>query len=165
MRLLELFDKTVPYEWTSQMGMPQAVFNIDDREYTVWFVPYEGSFGAYSDAEVVHQHDDVWMGAMQMSSEGGEYQDENYLTQTGNEFLVFSTVLTIFGEFLQKHQPEVFAVASLMEERRHEVYSKIQGRMVKRIQRLGYEPIEEETLPQTPFGPVHVFYLLRQDLT
>lgn len=166
MKLLELFDKTVPYQWTENHGMPQAIFTIDDKEYTVWFVPYSASFGGgYAQSELLNQHDDVWMGAMQMSSEGGDYQDENYLTKTGNEFLVLSTCIAIFGEFLSNRNPEVFVVAALISEERDVVYTKIMKHIAKRIARKGYVPVEEETMPETPFGAVHAFYLLRQDLT
>ncbi len=166
MKLLELFDKTAPYEWTTFAGQfPAAKFQVEDKEYTVMFVPYSGSFGmGYAQSELQNQFDDIWMGAMQMSSEGGEYQDEDMLTSTGNEFLVMSTSIAIFGEFMAKHQPEVFVVAALMEEERDVVYRKIMGRIAKRIARQGYVPVEEETMSDTPFGAVHAFYLLREDL-
>ncbi len=165
MKLLELFDKTVPYEWTEFHGFPAAAFQIEDRDYTVMFVPYAGSFGmGYAQSELLEQYEEVWMGAMQMSSESG-HRDEDMLTGTGSEFLVMSTSITIFGDFLAKYHPEVFVVAALVEEERDVVYAKIMKRIAARIARQGYVPVEEETMSDTPFGPVHAFYLLRQDLT
>ena len=167
-KLVELFDKTVPYEWTTFMGQfPAGEFQIGDKVYTVMFVPYSGSFGGagYAQAGILDQYNDVWMGAMQMSSEGGEYRDEDMLTKTGNEFKVITTSLAIFQDFLSREQPEVFVVAAMMSEERDVVYKKIMKHIAKRIARSGYTFVEEETMPDTPFGAVHAFYLLRQDLT
>ena len=49
--------------------------------------------------------------------------------------------------------------------RKPAVYAKMMKRVAGRIQRLGYALADEETMQQTPFGAMHAFYLLRQDLT
>lgn len=164
MRLLELFDKALPYQWTNFHGMPAATFEADGTPYLVAFMPYEANFGPFASSEVPGQYETV-MGAMIANYEEGDLVSGNYLLGTGNEFVVFSTALHIFEEYLTKHQPEAFAVAALVEEGRPGVYAKMMKRVAKRIEATGYVFVDEETMPNTPFGPMHAFYLLRQDLT
>jgi hypothetical protein len=78
--------------------------------------------------------------------------------------MVFSTALKIFEEYLNKERPEAFAVCALVEEGRPAVYAKMMKRVSKRMESSGYAFVDEETMQNTPFGAMHAFYLLRQDL-
>lgn len=163
MRLLELFDRTAPYEWTDMMGVPAATFEVEGTGYLVAFMPWEANFGMFSSSEYPEEHETT-MGAMIANYEEGDLMSGNYLLGTGNEFLVFSTALEIFEEYLGKYQPELFAVCALVAERRHLVYTKMMKKVAKRVEKVGYVFVDEETMQETPFGPMHAFYLLRQDL-
>jgi hypothetical protein len=89
----------------------------------------------------------------------------NYLLGTGNASLVFTTALHIFEEYIGRYKPEVFAVAALVAEKRPALYARIMKRFAKEIAKTGYTLVDEETMQNTPFGAMHAFYLLRQDLT
>ena len=78
--------------------------------------------------------------------------------------MVFSTAIKIFEEFLQKEQPEAFAVAALVAEGRDVTYSKMAKRLAMRMKKSGYTLVDEETMMGTKFGEMHVFYVLRNDL-
>jgi hypothetical protein len=161
--LLELFDKHADYEWTSLMGVPAATFKVEDVPYLVAFMPYESNFMDDSKSGLPRKYETI-MGAMIANYEQGDLVSGNYLIGTGNEFMVFATAIKIFEDFLQKEQPEVFAVAALIAEGRDVTYSKMAKRVAMRMKKSGYTLVEEETMNGTQFGPMHVFYVLRNDL-
>jgi hypothetical protein len=164
MKLLELFDKSAPYKWKSFHGMPAAIFDVEEIPYLVAFLPYNTNFLPFSKSELPRKYDTV-MGALTANYKQGDLVSGNYLLGTGNEFLVFSTVLKIFEEYLHRDKPEAFAVAALVEEGRPAVYAKMMKRVSKRMEASGYVFAEEETMQNTPMGAMHAFYMLRQDLT
>jgi hypothetical protein len=163
MRLLELFDKHAPYEWESMMGAQAATFEVEDVPYLVAFMPFDANFLGDSTSLLPRKYDTT-MGAMIANYTEGDLVSGNYLIGTGNEFLVFSTAIKIFEEFLQKEQPEAFAVAALVAEGRDQTYAKMARRLAKRMKKSGYTLVDEETMNGTQFGPMHVFYVLRDDL-
>lgn len=161
--LLELFDKYAPYEWTNMMGMPAATFEVEDVPYLVAFLPFETNFLNDSTSQLPRKYETI-MGAMIANYTEGDLESGNYLLGTGNEFMVFSTAIKIFEEFLQKEQPEAFAVAALVAEGRDQTYSKMAKRLAMRMKKSGYTLVDEETMTGTQFGEMHVFYVLRDDL-
>ncbi len=163
MRLLELFDKHAPYEWSSMMGIQAATFKVEDVPYLVAFMPFAANFLGDS-TSLLPQKYETTMGAMIANYTEGDLVSGNYLLGTGNEFLVFSTAIKIFEEFLQKEQPEAFAVAALVSEGRDKTYAKMAKRLARRMKKSGYTLVDEETMMGTQFGEMHVFYVLRDDL-
>ena len=163
MKLLELFDKTVAYEWHDFMGVPAATFEVEEVPYAVIMMPYESNFLEFSKSEIPQQYETV-MGAMIANYQGGDLVSGNYLLGTGNEFIVFSTAIKIFEEFLQKEQPEAFAVAALVAEGRDVTYAKMAKRLAGRMKKSGYTLVDEEQFSAPPFGDMRVFYILRDDL-
>ena len=161
--LLELFDKHAPYEWESMMGVPAATFEVEDVPYLVAFMPFAANFLGDSTSQLPRKYDTI-MGAMIANYTEGDLVSGNYLSGSGNEFMVFSTAIKIFEEFLQKEQPEAFAVAALIAEGRDQTYAKMAKRVAGRMKKSGYTLVEEETMNGTQFGPMHVFYVLRDDL-
>lgn len=161
--LLELFDKNVPYEWHDFMGVPAATFEVEDVPYAVIMMPYEANFLQFSTSEIPQKYETI-MGAMIANYEGGDLVSGNYLLGTGNEFLVFSTAIKIFEEFLTKEQPEAFAVAALVAEGRDVTYAKMAKRLAGRMKKVGYTLVDEEQFEAPPFGDMRVFYVLRDDL-
>ncbi len=161
--LLELFDKHAPYEWESMMGVTAATFEVEDVPYLVAFMPFEANFLGDSKS-LVSQKYETTMGAMIANYTEGDLVSGNYLIGTGNEFMVFSTAIKIFEEFLTKEQPEAFAVAALTAEGRDKTYAKMAKRLAMRMKKSGYTLVDEETMMGTQFGEMHVFYVLRNDL-
>jgi hypothetical protein len=164
MKLLELFDKQAPYEWTDFHGMPAATFEVGNTKYLVAFMPWENNFGPSSNSEIPEKFETV-MGALIANYEEGDLVSGNYLLGVGNASLVFTTALHIFEEYIGRYKPEVFAVAALVAEKRPAIYARIMKRFAKEIAKTGYTLVDEETMQDTPFGAMHAFYLLRQDLT
>lgn len=164
MKLLELFDRSVPYEWTDFEGFPAATFEVEEVPYLVVMWPYEGMFAQYAKSEIPQQYQTV-MGAMIANYKEGDLLSGNYLLGTGNASTVFTTAMNIFEEYIGKYQPEAFSVAALLAEKRHILYARILKRFAKEIAKTGYALVDEETMQNTPFGAMHAFYLLRQDLT
>jgi len=163
MKLLELFDKTADYEWHDFMGVPAATFEVEDIPYAVIMMPYETNFMPFSSSPIPQQFETV-MGALIANYQGGDLVSGNYLLGTGNEFLVFSTAIKIFEEFLGSEQPEAFAVAALIDEGRDVTYAKMAKRLAGRMTKVGYSLADEEQFSAPPFGDMHVFYVLRDDL-
>lgn len=163
MKLLELFDKTADYEWHDFMGVPAATFEVEDVPYAVIMMPYETNFMPYSSSKIPQQYETV-MGALIANYQGGDLVSGNYLIGTGNEFLVFSTAIKIFEEFLNQEKPEAFAVAALVAEGRDVTYAKMAKRLAGRMKRSGYTLVDEEEFEAPPFGAMRVFYILRDDL-
>ncbi len=161
--LLELFDKSAPYEWDDLFGTPAATFEIEDVPYLVAFLPFEANFLDDSTSPIPRKYDTI-MGALIANYEEGDLVSGNYLIGTGNEFLVFSTALKIFEDYLQNHQPEVFAIAALEAEGRPQTYAKIMKRIASRTAKAGYVLADEEDMAGTQFGAMHTFYMLRHDL-
>lgn len=161
--LLELFDKHAPYEWQSMMGVPAATFEVEGVPYIVVMMPYQSNFMEFSTSEIPQKYETV-MGAMIANYEEGDLVSGNYLLGTGNEFMVFSTAIKIFEEYLQSEQPECFAVASLVAEGRDVTYAKMAKRLATRMKKSGYTLVDEEEFSAPPFGDMRVFYVLRDDL-
>jgi hypothetical protein len=161
--LLELFDKHAPYEWESMMGVPAATFEVEGVPYIVVMMPYEANFLEFSTSEIPQKYDTI-MGAMIANYKEGDLVTGNYLSGSGNEFLVFSTAIKIFEEYMQAEQPECFAVAALVSEGRDVTYAKMAKRLAMRMKKSGYSLVDEEQFSAPPFGDMRVFYVLRDDL-
>ena len=161
--LLELFDKHAPYEWESMMGITAATFEVEDVPYLVAFMPFDANFIGDSKSPISQKYETV-MGAMIANYTEGDLVSGNYLIGTGNEFMVFSTAIKIFEDFLQKEQPEAFAVAALTAEGRDKTYAKMAKRLAMRMKKSGYTLVDEETMVAAQSGEMHVFYVLRDDL-
>ena len=96
MILLEVLNKSVPFNWTDAST---AVFMAGDVEYTVVYQPdhisYDGP-GYYMD----------------FYARGGKVRATQGITGTGNELVVFSTVVEITKQFVQKERVQILAFSA-----------------------------------------------------
>jgi hypothetical protein len=122
MRLMELFDQPQPYAWTTQRPRDRYVakFDIQGVEYMFaahWF-PYEDE--DTGDELVGYE-------VSFCRQEGGKCRSDK--TRTGNEHIIFATVLAIFKELASKIKIDRIAF-SAEEANRRSLYQMIMRRIL-----------------------------------
>lgn len=95
MKLFELFDRPLPYEFTSSGSDYEATFDVDGREYQVEI----SMMGEYS--MIIEFFDD---------------EGEQSITGGGDSIAVFSTVVAIVKEAVQKLKPRTITFSASGEE-------------------------------------------------
>lgn len=158
MKLTELFDRTADWKWLSpnenpfSMFMPRAAgFTINDIFYMVGMGPYPALPDPFNDA---------WMMGFAANIDG-EWE-ENEVGTSGNEFLVFSTIMDVVGTFLQENSPDALILGAKPERER--IYQSLVRRKARDLENIGYVPHgrEEATVPM--YGHVVLLPLVRKDL-
>ena len=100
MKLYELFDRTVPWNWTSKSDKRwEATFPTHDGETVVELI----SFG------------DIWEFSWEYRGPGEE-EGTVAATGKGDEFLIISTVIDILRHFMQEVQPNTVVLSALKRE-------------------------------------------------
>jgi hypothetical protein len=139
---MELFDKVLHYDLEKEMGdFYRGTFGVGGMEYEVflefasaqtvldsladeWGHPDADIEEVVSAAKAMAGEDDMLM-YVQFQTHNGETET----TGTGNEFLVFSTVMRIINDVMRKENPE-WMIMSAKESNRASLYDKMIKRMV-----------------------------------
>jgi len=100
MKLYELFDRTVPWQWSSKSDQRwEATFPIHDGETVVEILDIGG----------------LWEFSWEYRGPG---EEEGTVAATGKgaEFEIISTVINILKQFMQEVQPETIVLSALKRE-------------------------------------------------
>lgn len=101
MKLYELFDRTVPWNWTSKTPTRwEATFPIHDGETVV---------------ELLDIGDGMWEFSWEYRGPGEE-EGTVAATGKGDEFNIISTVINILKTFMQETQPQTVVLSALKRE-------------------------------------------------
>lgn len=129
MMLFELFSTIVPFRWVEKSEESyQAAFKIKNRQYDVYFAK-DSSNG-----------DEWWYVEFGIDSEAAGERPRYGITETGDAFVVFSTVATIIEDFIGKVFPKMI-VFTAKESSRVKLYDAL----VVRIQKTGRIPFTVKT--------------------
>lgn len=115
MLLFEIFNQ--PVKWKYTYGSPTAIeadFQVNGKSYTVWANQIDDS-----------QYDDIWVVEFALVPTGGFNRYE--ITNTGDEYIVFSTVIDIIKDIEDKYQMRAFSFLAKEPSR-----MKLYQRLVKR---------------------------------
>jgi hypothetical protein len=135
MKLFELFNKPTKVEWdTDDRNMAEAYFEIDDKQYLIYFermnIDYlERMLNFEIDTE------DVWM--IEFSRSGfikdpAVNANRSGITGTGDAYNVFATVLMTMNAFKDLRKVEYF-VFSASEPSRVSLYSRLASKLGKDV--------------------------------
>lgn len=120
MKLVEIFNSDIPYKWIKQDPWEQkAVFRIFDHEYVVIFIHYPAD-------DVLPDGWDISF--MLRGTKDTQYEGKIGLEQTGNELLVFGTVLSIIKDWFNHIQPKCITMG--FEPKRKSLYLKLTKQIV-----------------------------------
>ena len=134
--LTELFDKTVPYVWKEAKinATLVAEFNIGEFSYQVLFRVVSGT--RYEVAFLIEYNKPIKRGSKIHKVKQRSFN----ITGTGNQYLVFTTVMKIIEDFLGKVKPTSLEwSADKDEDSRISLYGSMLTRLESRINRIGYE--------------------------
>ena len=136
MRLNELFDRKFPYTWIQKSDdMWLAEFDAGDRKYHIT-IRTENEF-------VNDENEPVIFWDLGFVPADNSLAGEHLMPSGGQEFKVFSTVLSAFREFLQNVQPKMFSFsAHVTVPHRARLYRKIFHRFADHITDMGYTETE-----------------------
>lgn len=154
MKLLELFNRTAEWKWLSNADNPfpgmfeyAASFVVNDITYVVGIGPLPIIPGF-----------DAYMMGFAARIDGNWEEDE---LGTSNGLLVFSTIMEIIGEFLQKHNPDIFLFGA--KPHRENIYNRLLKKRAKDLENIDYVPYGriESNFPM--YGSVVLLPLVRSD--
>jgi len=155
MTLLELFNRTAAWEWLSVHNNPfpgmfqyAAEFHIGDIRYVV---------GLGRQIPIIPGFDTHMMGfAAEIDGQWEEYE-----IGSGNEFLVFSTIMDIIGDYLTKKKPQILLLGA--KPHRERIYTRLLSRRKNDLDNVGYVPYGrmEDDFPM--YGRVVLLLLVRKD--
>jgi hypothetical protein len=131
MRLDELFTKPAPFMWEENGRVQIATFMVDGAVYRAAFMPEQD--GAYEFA-FRYVKDESTKTATAAKSGGGFGK-----TGTGNEFTVYSTVITILRYFLKRFQPRAVHFVGDRSEGKARLYDKMMKMLAPMAFGMGYE--------------------------
>lgn len=112
MRLFELFDKVADWKYTKKGQLTVAEFDTGNNTYEV-------DFDAYSEPVKVL-----------FTLKG--HNDSTGITDTGDQYIVFSTVLAVVQDYITTNNPDSFRFSAEEPSR-----IKLYDRIIKRLNRNG----------------------------
>jgi hypothetical protein len=135
--LVELFDKVAPFRWTKSTPVQcSARFTVDG---VVYFVEFHTNNGKDWDVGFVAKTRTV-LPARGMRKSRTIVQQTYMLTGTGNQYLVFSTVMKMMEDFLKEYKPNSLKWnADKAEESRISLYGSMLGRFKRKLNAIGYD--------------------------
>lgn len=154
MRLLELFNRTADWRWLPVQlnpfpGMFQhaAGFEVEGIEYAV----------GIGQIPLLPGLDTHMMGFA--AKVDGEWEEDEL--GSGNEILVFSTVMDIIGDYLKKKSPQVLVLGA--KPHREKIYNRLLRRKADELDDAGYVQYGrmEDDFPM--YGRVVLLPLVRKD--
>ena len=163
-RLVELFDRAAPWEWTGTLaGAQMATFEISGVNYMVGFNEYKNLMQQTGGMLPELQHEDIWLSGFAAEIDGEWRQDTVGGNDAGTVSTVILTFLQIVRAFLKEQNPPVLAIPAVKDRER--IYTQIAKRVATQAKDLGYTfgGTEEATFPE--YGHSVVFYFARDDLT
>lgn len=140
--MMELFNRVLPYQLEQKMqDFYQANFGIGGVEYEV-FIEFEPAMPALESLVGEWDNKDEEIEELVAAAKAVSGPDDNLMyvqfqnhhgetetTGTGNEFVIFSTVMHIVNVVRKAHDPE-WMVMSAKEANRASLYDKMIKRMV-----------------------------------
>lgn len=161
-RLVELFDKSAPWEWEGSLaGADIAMFEVAGTKYMVGFNPYSDLLDM-SDEFPALQHEDVWLAGFAAEIDGQWRQDTIGGTDVNTVSTIILTFLQIVQAFLTEKRPPVLAIPAAKDRER--VYAQISKRVATHANELGYVFAGKEEATFPIHGESVVFYFVRGDL-
>lgn len=129
MKLFEIFDKSIEYSWeTKSEDHWRAIFHVNDEEYFI-----DCSY------EDVGWSSDFW--ELSFGPTSDYFAGTKVIGTKGKEFLIFSTVLKAFEEFISQVHPERICIsASKDNENRIGLYRKIANKVSNKLKSYGFYP-------------------------
>ena len=121
MRLNEIFDKALPWEWDKNPSDTNMVafFQVDDAEYNVEFdSSMEGQWG------------------FDFGRSESNNSPVSEITGTGNQYAVFATVVDIVKEFISQNDPNHIVFSA---DRNEPSRIKLYNRMLKMFPKDKYD--------------------------
>jgi len=150
MTLLELFNRTAAWEWLSAHNNPfpgmfqyAAEFHIGDIRYVA---------GLGQEIDVIPGFDTHMVGFA--ADIDGQWREDE--VGSGNEFLVFSTIMDIIEKYLTKKKPQILLVAG--DPHREEIYTRLLKRRKNDLDRVGYV-----LYGRMEYGSQFILLLVRKD--
>lgn len=117
MLIVEVMNSVAPYTMADKFT---ANFSIQDKQYVVTFDP---------PSEEEDPSEPVFI-SFDMTSATSGHQGELNMTNTGDEFLVFGTVMAIIQEYMKRYSPNAVTFSA---EAKEPSRIKLYDRMVKRM--------------------------------
>lgn len=160
-KLVELFDRHVDWEWTTFMGNPAAAFEVDGVQYIVGFNEYDSMVTMGGGMFPPLKYRDVTLAGFAANIDGQWRQDDVGGNNPRAVSQVIFTFLKILETYIQQERPKVLAIPAVTDRER--VYAQIAKRVGQRAGELGYEEGEKEEATFPHFGRSVVFYFVRKD--
>lgn len=161
--LIELFDKTVPIDWQPRgNNHVKGIFYIDDKRYTITFereyIEDEDMAKIYGGREGEY----TWVMSFALDAENGKrvYDIDRRWgnSGTGDQFLVYSTILKAFEEFISHYKPKNIVFTGDKGLGKDALYQKMVKRVMNKLQTHGYSASSNDRI--TPDDkPVKDFFL------
>lgn len=146
--ILELFDRKAEWSWVNPSDTPFAMMN-KSASFKIGDVEYIAGFGELMPSS--------WMFGF-IANVDGEWKENKI--GTGNEMLVFSTIMQIIEDFIAQESPNELMVGGLPERER--LYTRILRRNEKKINDAGYD-LDGPVKSDFPFyGKVSLFTLSKR---
>jgi hypothetical protein len=136
--LVELFNTIAPFKWTKSTPVHcTGKFKVDDSTYIVEFHTNNGNDW---DVGFIAQTTTQVRGISKYHKPRTIKRNSYMLTGTGNQFLVFTTVMKMMEDFLKEYKPNSLRWnADKSEESRISLYGSMLGRFKKKINAIGYD--------------------------
>lgn len=157
--ITELFNSTAPYQWVeSKINQAKAQFEVGNVTYRVNFHYFRDQCWEFAFQSATKVQAPVGRGKTQPI-----VQHSYKLTKTGNEYLVFSTILKIVEAFLIEYHPnELNWSADKDEASRAPLYRAFVSRFKPKLNSMGYD-IKETT--KTPDASYADFVIVKHGYT
>lgn len=142
MKIFELFDRTVPWEWADDNTFGhtdvEAHFEINGIQYVAGFADMNGEhiFGF-------------------VSNSGDGWEENN--TGGGNELMVFATIMDIISKFVTNFQPTKLTVGGIPS--REQIYARLLRRKLPQIEGAGYKLTGPQHTTWPGYGKVSLFII------
>jgi hypothetical protein len=135
--LVELFNTVAPFKWTkSTPTQCFGKFRVDDITYIVQFQTNNGS-----DWDVGFESETRTLIPSRGIRKARNIIRRSYaLTGSGNQFVVFTTVMKMMEDFLKEYKPNSLKWnADKSEGSRISLYGSMLGRFKKKLNAIGYD--------------------------
>lgn len=137
--LVELFNTIAPFKWTKSTPMQcTAKFTVDDSTYVVQFYANNKEATEWDLAFEARTRSTI--PARGLRGPKNIIRQSYALTGTGNQYLVFATVMKLMEDFLKEYKPKLLKWnADKSEESRISLYGTMLNRFKKKLNAIGYD--------------------------
>lgn len=132
-RIDELFQNTIPYNWTVKSDKYwEATFDVEGTRYLIT-ATREDDYINDADEDVPY-----WELSFGLQSDG--FSGTRVIGTNGNELAIFATVLAGFKEILVACKPDIIGISASKENsNRFKLYQHLAKRMSPELSTLGYQ--------------------------